>query len=173
MTYAAIGAQLGVSRQRIEQVLSPPAAIRDIVLSRATGRCEECNIQVGTSGHVHHRRAKGLDCDSYEDIENLSLLCQGCHRRAHSTDPRTPRPKPERPAFARNQPPGVFICDKHPEVKLRCPACIGSKGGHAGARTPAQQQVTRKAIRARITKARAARDLRAQQGTSTKQRRRV
>ncbi len=80
MTYQAISDKTGLSRQRIQQLISPPAEIRQIVLTKANGLCQHCGIMVGDSGHVHH---SGDDVDSYGDVPNLELLCASCHRKAH------------------------------------------------------------------------------------------
>lgn len=82
-TYADIGAALGVSRQRAQQLLSPPGAIRAVVVARASGLCQRCARRVDDSGHVHHRAAVGLEPDAYGDLDNLELLCLPCHRSAH------------------------------------------------------------------------------------------
>ena len=79
-TYQSIADKTEVSRQRIQQILSPPAAIRKLIVARAEGRCQGCGIKVGKSGHVHHIGNTGED---YHDIDNLKLLCISCHRKAH------------------------------------------------------------------------------------------
>src|SRR3972149_3861748 len=80
-TYQSIADKAGISRQRVQQLLSPPKAIRDIVCSRADGRCQRCDVQVGKSGHVHHT---GNARENYNDLDNLQLLCVSCHKAAHS-----------------------------------------------------------------------------------------
>jgi len=86
-TYAEIGTRLGISRQRAQQLTSPPRAVRDFVVQKADGRCLDCGFHTGTSGHVHHL-SNGLEY-SYNDLENLQLLCPSCHRIAHSNDLRS------------------------------------------------------------------------------------
>ncbi len=81
LTYEQIGKMFGVSRQRIQQVISPPPYIRNIVVEQAYGKCQECGIVVNGSGHVHHGSCMGED---YNDIENLRLLCISCHRIEHA-----------------------------------------------------------------------------------------
>jgi len=81
MTYKQIGIRAGVSRQRIQQLLCPPKNIREFVINKFGGRCNRCNIFVGESGHIHHN---GNNSETYNDVENLELLCIGCHRRAHA-----------------------------------------------------------------------------------------
>lgn len=79
-TYEYIGEKAGVSRQRIQQILSPPKEIRDYITKKYDGRCSECGLIVNKSGHVHHNKGNG---ENYNDIENLELLCIGCHRKRH------------------------------------------------------------------------------------------
>ena len=123
-TYEAIGTALGVSRQRIEQMLKPPQAIRRIVVERARGLCERCGIVVGESGDVHHKASRGLSCDQYHDLDNLALVCRSCHRHAHHI-PKAPKP-PTPPREGAN-PHAV---------------AMGRKGGQAksAAKTKAAQQ---------------------------------
>jgi transcriptional regulator with XRE-family HTH domain len=81
MTYDEIARKAGVSRQRIQQLLSPPPDIRDFVVKKFNGLCNHCGIKVGTSGQVHHH---GTDEEeTYNDIPNLELLCLACHRAEH------------------------------------------------------------------------------------------
>ena len=78
MTYAAIGKELGVSRQRVQQWLRPPKPIYDIVRAKAQGKCEMCGIFLGYGrGDVHHKTL-GREGD-WNDLENLQLLCPSCH----------------------------------------------------------------------------------------------
>ena len=81
--YQSIADKAGISRQRIQQILSPPPAIRRSVVAKAKGKCEHCGIKVGSSGHVHHIGNEG---ENYQDIENLQLLCPSCHRKVHCQD---------------------------------------------------------------------------------------
>lgn len=83
LTYQQIANTVGVSRQRIQQLLSPPKEIRDYVIRKFNGKCVDCGIQVGKSGHVHHNNG---DEENYNDIENLELLCISCHKRRHKGD---------------------------------------------------------------------------------------
>jgi len=82
MTYQAIANEAGVSRQRIQQLLSPPEAVRVYVVNKYHGCCKECGLLVGNTGHIHH---EGGNEENYNDIENLELLCISCHRIKHST----------------------------------------------------------------------------------------
>jgi len=80
MTYQQIGKTLGISRQRVQYLISPPPYIRKLVVDRANGRCEICGILVGRSGHIHH---EGTTFEDYQDDDNLKLLCVSCHKRVH------------------------------------------------------------------------------------------
>ena len=80
-SYSNIARLANISRQRIQQILSPPKVIRDTIVKKAFGKCADCQIHVGESGHIHHRKN---DFDHYQDIENLELLCISCHRKRHS-----------------------------------------------------------------------------------------
>ena len=81
----AIAKRMGVSPQRIGQLLAPPLAIRRIVIERARGRCASCGGHVGLSGRIHHRASRGMTCSQYNDLGNLVLLCPQCYRRARRT----------------------------------------------------------------------------------------
>jgi len=83
LSFAEIGERVGLSRQRIQQILSPDPAVRSSVVERAEGRCQRCGLHVGTTGHVHHRKSKGATPDDYNDDVNLRLLCPTCHRVEH------------------------------------------------------------------------------------------
>jgi len=90
-TYAYIASKAGISRQRVQQILSPPAEIRDMVVGKAGGFCQICGVRVGVSGHVHHTKAaEPTELDRYNDPESLILLCCSCHRKEH------PMPKQDR-----------------------------------------------------------------------------
>jgi DNA-directed RNA polymerase subunit RPC12/RpoP len=80
-TYQEIGDIMGVSRQRVEQLASPPVDTLEELISRSGAKCQDCGIFVGKSGHAHH---KGKSEDSYADISQLIYLCISCHRRAHA-----------------------------------------------------------------------------------------
>ena len=80
-TYAEIAKIAGISRQRIQQLISPPKAIREYVVNKCGGKCVACGILTGRSGHIHHEGGNG-DGD-YNDIDNLLLLCPSCHRMRH------------------------------------------------------------------------------------------
>ena len=81
LTYHQVGVEMEISRQRVQQLLSPPKGVRTIVVTRAKGCCQDCGLGVGDSGHVHHRSS--TNGDTYDDIDNLELLCVSCHAVAH------------------------------------------------------------------------------------------
>ena len=81
-TYEYIANKAGVSRQRVQQIISPPKEVRKYVVDKYNGRCTECGLYVGYSGHVHHEGANGEE--DYNDIENLQLLCISCHGHKHN-----------------------------------------------------------------------------------------
>jgi len=80
-SYQQIAKSANVSRQRVQQILAPPIAIRDFVSNKYHNRCNDCGIYVGKSGHIHHENKVLLD--NYNDILNLVLLCISCHRKRH------------------------------------------------------------------------------------------
>jgi hypothetical protein len=90
LTYAQIGRQLGISRQRVQQIVAPPPAIRKAVCTAANGCCRSCGIRVGEAGHIHHT---GDDGENYNDFEALVLLCLSCHLKAHSGNISIPQGK--------------------------------------------------------------------------------
>lgn len=79
-TYQGIATEANISRQRVQQILSPPKEIREYILVKYKGRCARCGIYVGKSGHIHHENTQD---ENYNDINNLELLCISCHRSAH------------------------------------------------------------------------------------------
>lgn len=79
-TYQMIADKAGVTRQRVQQLIGPPAHIRNLVVRQARAACQECHILCGSSGHVHHT---GNLAEDYNDTDNLVFLCPSCHMRAH------------------------------------------------------------------------------------------
>jgi ribosomal protein L24E len=86
LTYEEIGKNLNISRQRIQQLISPSPEIRDIIISRFNGKCSNCGLIVGKHGHVHHRENKN-GFEDYNDTDNLELLCISCHHTKHKLSP--------------------------------------------------------------------------------------
>jgi hypothetical protein len=79
LTYAAIGQQLGFSRQYAQYLARPDTKTCAAVLSRAQGQCEECHCSL-TRGHVHHKRIR-CEVDEFNSLDNLSYVCASCHAR--------------------------------------------------------------------------------------------
>lgn len=89
LTFGAIAERLGISRQRVQQLLAPPRDVRDSVVIEALGKCSSCQLFVGTAGHVHHIQATTIEEENYNDRANLTLLCPSCHRIAHKGRPQS------------------------------------------------------------------------------------
>ena len=82
-TYAEIARRCGVSRQRVQQIISPPRHIMAKVKERAQGRCEDCGILIHKGAHLHHVNGDKIDPVKFNGIENIKYLCLGCHRKEH------------------------------------------------------------------------------------------
>ena len=80
---------MGVSRQRIEQIVSPPQHIYEAVKERANSQCEDCGIIIKIGAHLHHNNGDDITGDSFNDLSNIAYLCPGCHRRRHRISPTT------------------------------------------------------------------------------------
>lgn len=78
LTYAEIGKEMGVSRQRAQQLVKPPTPVMDFIRKRAGGACEQCKIALA-NGHVHHMSNDA----GFNDIDNLQYLCISCHQTKH------------------------------------------------------------------------------------------
>ena len=84
LTYSQIARAAQISRQRVQQIISPPGNIQKMVLNKYGKRCSSCGIFVGESGHIHHM---DITCENYNDFDNLELLCPSCHRIKHNGRP--------------------------------------------------------------------------------------
>lgn len=119
-TYQQIANKAGVSRQYIQEVLSPPRDVREYVLNKYQGKCDCCGVLVGRSGHIHHRNVN--NGENYQDIDNLRLLCVSCHLRQHSGPPKYACKscgKPIRKGFFCDR-----ICyEKYHQATLTCSYC--------------------------------------------------
>ena len=82
-TYSQIAKELNISRQRVQQIISPPKELRDYIVKKYSGLCAKCGIQVNRAGHIHHTSSTD---ENYNDIDNLILLCLSCHRAEHKGD---------------------------------------------------------------------------------------
>ena len=82
-TYEAIGRRLGLSRQRVQQLVQPSREVRQLLIKWAHERCQQCGVSIGQGGEVHHRQAPGLVAERYNNLENLEYLCLPCHMKSH------------------------------------------------------------------------------------------
>ena len=72
LTYQQIGETLGISRQRVQQLIAPSNIEREQIIAEAEGKCQKCGIYVGKAGHIHHVDYEG----------NITeYLCNSCHSR--------------------------------------------------------------------------------------------
>ena len=79
-SYQDIADKFGISRQRVQQIMSPDPITAKAAKTRAEGKCQCCGEYVGVSGHIHHNRSNPGD---YNSIDNLEYLCLPCHRKEH------------------------------------------------------------------------------------------
>ena len=79
MTFPSIAREMGVSKQRIHEMLSPPPLLRRVAYELAGGKCQRCGIHLGRNGHYHSLPSGPID-DFNDQIE---LLCVTCHRTKH------------------------------------------------------------------------------------------
>lgn len=77
MTYRAIGQALGVSRQRVQQMLRPPIRVYDQLRRRAANKCEKCGLVFKARGHGH---AHHLRYGDFWNVNDLLYICPACHR---------------------------------------------------------------------------------------------
>lgn len=84
LTYGEIATKVGVSRQRVQQIVRPPADIYNKVRDRAKACCQKCGISVPIGGHVHHLKAEGRTVNNINNVNNLQYLCRTCHRIEHT-----------------------------------------------------------------------------------------
>jgi len=77
-----ISSRLGLTRQRVHQLLSLPREFYDQVAGKAGGRCERCGIRVAQRGHIHSENTES-EITGYKGEGPLSFLCLSCARIAH------------------------------------------------------------------------------------------
>ena len=82
LTYQEIGGRFHISRQRVQQILSPSTVIRRIVVKHYNGACASCGLHVGNKGHIHHKSSNDT-FEAYNDLDNLELFCLSCHMQQH------------------------------------------------------------------------------------------
>lgn len=93
-TYEEIANVVGVSRQRVHQILkgykSTPKYIREMTLRRDKRQCLICSNTKNLE--VHH--INGIKGDNHSD--NLVTLCRKCHHRIEKKDRETWKGQPEK-----------------------------------------------------------------------------
>lgn len=72
-TYKQAGEILGVSRQRVQQLVRPTDNLRKMIIEKSGNKCSFCGKEGGRL-HIHH--------PDYLDNEAV-VLCKSCHRRLH------------------------------------------------------------------------------------------
>jgi hypothetical protein len=82
LSYREIGATMGISQQRAQQLVRPNPLRYLEVINRADGICQSC-FKLIESGHVHHRR---LDAADYNGMDNLLWICPSCHTWLHHNE---------------------------------------------------------------------------------------
>ena len=78
-TYTSIGAELGISRQRVQQLVAPPKERGGALLAKYDGKCARCGIPLNGKWHRHHLEA----CIDFNALDNLIPLCLSCHKLVH------------------------------------------------------------------------------------------
>ena len=84
-TYQQVSGEMGISRQRVQQLNRPDT---DTILQlkvRAKNRCEKCDIPL-MCGHIHHISENVID---YHGLNNLQYLCVSCHTKTDKGEPAT------------------------------------------------------------------------------------
>lgn len=120
LTYAQIGKDLGVTRQRAQQLVRPSPMVYAVVLKRADGMCQSCFKLLAGCGHVHHRSP---DVEIYNSLDNLLLVCLSCHRALH------PEKKEQCPKGHMYNEENTIVKENSKGKTIRtCKACYGPKG---------------------------------------------
>jgi len=81
LTLSQVGQRLGLSRQRIYQLLQAPAHITQEVIARTRGLCEKCGI-LAKPFHIHAKDRR-REVNEYRGEGALRLLCLSCARVEH------------------------------------------------------------------------------------------
>lgn len=79
MTYAQIGESMGISRQRVQQLISPTEKEREQIIQENGRRCHKCGKSKGKLEIHHTDYLKG----------DTIYLCLSCHRKEHGTMEKT------------------------------------------------------------------------------------
>jgi len=118
LSYREIGDKFGISKQRVQQMFSPPTSVRRYVVERANGKCEVCGIQRGNKGDVHHR---DIQHEDFNDIANLQLLCRSCHMQSHELPGKGIQTTCD--CGAKMHKAGFGFSGKYRIQRYRCPTC--------------------------------------------------
>ena len=81
-TFTEIAEKYGVSKQRIQQLVSAPPAIRKFVHENSKKVCRECGAPVVLRDMQVHEQGAGL-VDNYDNISMLICMCRDCHVTEH------------------------------------------------------------------------------------------
>lgn len=84
-SYAAVGREFDVSRQRVHQILSKSCSgYKEIVWQRTDGCCEICGLP--EEEHFRHLtyHHKNPCLKNYNKPDNILLVCLKCHQYLHS-----------------------------------------------------------------------------------------
>jgi len=128
LSYSDIAKKYNVSRQYIQECVSPSNKLRREIYEMYDYKCNSCGALVGESGHIHHIKYK---YNILNNIKNLQLLCRVCHLYLNKKKPYpscryTIRflicsqcgilfypPKSKRERRIKNNKSGLFFCTKH------------------------------------------------------------
>ncbi len=77
-TYAQIGQNYGISRQRVQQLLRPEGFYKNGKLAVEVKICSVCGTEITGKLDIHHV--------NYQKNQVLPL-CNSCHRKEHAPDP--------------------------------------------------------------------------------------
>ena len=143
-TYNEIGLRLGISRQRVQQMVRPPKPLYKAIQERAYNKCEKCGIFLKKGvGHVHHIKRLGMELDTINGNGNLQYLCGGCHRTAHKKF-KLPCLK-----FKLVRVKKLKTCKKH-QNRVPCKLCVAYRASRGGSVSSARKTKAnrKKALRA-------------------------
>jgi len=77
MSYAEVGRRVGLSRQRVMQIVKPPTSIYEHMKRKARGICANCEV-IAPSGRISGYREGTLEVSKYK------YLCASCYRNEAS-----------------------------------------------------------------------------------------
>jgi hypothetical protein len=76
LTYAEIGEAVGLSRQRIKQLVAQPSNVVDVVRRKAKSRCKNCAVET-QKGFIYS--PDGSDVSDLSNMDKLIYLCLRCY----------------------------------------------------------------------------------------------